>query len=162
MTDIVREFPNKVTIKISERIALYKIAARSEEGEGYVAVDRNFQRNTIYAEEDLEGMNLIDVKGFAVDGSFVTEECYILRDIANALIQYSGGDGNSIPEEGIPYLVKEIIFDGNFVRISLRTNDSTIVLDRSNDKSIKEQVQSLYRSYRATDVQERDGKVFSL
>ena len=162
VTDIVRTFPDKVTIKVSERIAIYKIAANKDSESGYVAVDRNFQRNTIYSEEELENMMLVDVKGFVVEDSFVTEECYLLRDIANAFLAYTGADGNAIPEEGLPYLVKEVTFSDTSVNVMLRTDDATIVIDKSDDVSAKEQVRQLFGEYLATNAQNRSGKVFSL
>lgn len=163
VTDVVREFPNKVTIKVSERIAIYKIEAQTKEEKGFVAVDRNFQRNTIYAtEEELNGMELVSVKGFTVNESFVTEECYALRDIANSILAYSGEQGNSIPEEGIPYLIKEVVFDQNNITILLRSDDASLILDKTSDVAIKDQVRYLLRSYLETSEKERDGKEFSL
>lgn len=161
VTDIEREFPNRVVIKVSERIAIYKIEARSADEEGYVAVDRNFQRNTIYSEDQLQDTLLVDVKGVTVKGSFVTKECYILRDIANALVSPIGEEGTLVPEEGIPYLIKEIIFDETTVTVRLRPDDAVFVI-QITDENISESFSTLFEKYRETSPAEREGKVFSL
>ena len=40
VSDIVREFPNKVVIRISERLALYKIEAETDENEKNESIDK--------------------------------------------------------------------------------------------------------------------------
>ncbi len=153
VNDIVREFPNKVTIKISERTPLFKIKAETEEKDGFVTVDRNFQRTYVYSEEEISREPLIEVKGFVVEDTYLTDECYALRDVANALIDCG------FNEEAIPYLIKTIEFTDGSAKITLRSDEVTFVL--TNYDEIEEKIKRLCGEYEATDFAARNGKIYT-
>ena len=154
VTDIIRSFPNKVTIKVVERVALFKIKAETEKQSGYVCVDRNFQRNKIYSYDTIKDEVLINVSGITINESFKSKECYQLQIIANTLI------ASGIQEEAIPYFVNDINFNDNGrITINLRTTDTKFIIDTENDESyaIGTAVESLMKKYLQCDFNKRDG-----
>ena len=154
VTDIVRSFPNKVTIKVMERVSLYKIKAETETQSGYVSVDRNFQRNKIYSYEELKDEILINVTGISINNSFKSKECYQLQSIANALIS------NGIQEEALPYFINDINFnDTGRIIINLRITDTKFVIDTENNENyaIGIAINSLMNKYFQCDYDKRDG-----
>ena len=154
VTDIVRSFPNKVTIKVMERVSLYKIKAETETQSGYVSVDRNFQRNKIYSFEELKDEILINVTGISINNSFKSKECYQLQSIANALIS------NGIQEEALPYFINDINFnDTGRIIINLRITDTKFVIDTENNENyaIGIAINSLMNKYFQCDYDKRDG-----
>lgn len=155
VSDIVREFPNKVVIRISERLALYKIEAETDENEKkYVATDRNFQRSELYSEKDLAGQILTTVTGLKIIDTYRTDECYALRDIANAFISCG------IAEEALPYFMEEVDFSTEKIIITLRPTDSIFEISKNVD-DIQAAINSLYDSYMSTDFALRHNSVFS-
>ena len=152
--DIVRRFPDKVLIEVSERTALYKIEASVDNLYGYVTADKNFQRNTLYSEETLSDKTLIEVEGFVVEGDFNVEECYILQQIANSAIACG------IREEGIPFFIRSVTFDEDTVSVQLRVTDTVFVL--SKEKAlVKTEFAKLYLQYVAVLPDARDGMIFN-
>jgi hypothetical protein len=149
---IVREFPDKVIIKVSERIPIFKIKAETEDESGYVEADRNFQRAQIYTAGQLDEATLTEVRGYTVEGTYKTDECYMLRDIADALMQCG------FPEEAIPYFVSGIEFSGNLVTLELRASDTKFIINKTSDISVKDAVISMYNKYEAMSVGDRNGK----
>lgn len=150
VVDIVREFPNKITIKVMERFAIFKIDAEFMNESGYVCVDRNFQRTKIYNSGVIQTKKLIDIVGYKVSGTYVTDECYRLRDIANAFIACG------IQEEALPYFVSQIEFTTTQTLIKLRTTDTLLVIESTSYDNVKSAVVSLYQQYLALNVNERD------
>ena len=152
VTDIVREFPNKVTIKVSERIALFRIKAITDKESGYVAADKNFQRTAVFSYEELKSEVLTDVIGFTVEGTYRRDECYALRDIADAFIECG------IEEEALPYFICSIEFTETKIVIRLRTTDTTFTVPKSSDPA--QSVKTLYEQYEKTEYYEREKQDF--
>lgn len=141
VTDVVREFPNKVTIKVTERVALYKIKASAGNIDGYVRTDRNFQRNVIYTYDEVKDDVLINVTGIELKDSFQTEECYALKNIANAFINCG------IKEEALPYFIQEISFSDEKIFINLRTSDTKFAIDKTQNDDLNTAISSIYKKY---------------
>ncbi len=152
VTNIVREFPNKVTINVRERIALFRIKATTADESGYVAADKNFQRTAIYSYEELKNEALIDVTGFTVQETYRTEECYALRDIADAFMECG------IEEEALPYFLRSIEFSDSKIIIQLRTTNTKFYISDTAD--VSEAVKKVYANYAATDYAQRETEDF--
>ncbi len=150
VVDIVREFPNKITIKVMERFAIFKIDAEFKNESGYVCVDRNFQRTKIYNSGVIQTKKLIDVIGYKVSETYVTDECYRLRDIANAFIACG------VNEEALPYFIDQIEFTTTQTLIKLRTTDTIFVIESKSYDNIKGAISNLYQQYVGLDVDERN------
>lgn len=151
VTDVVREFPNKVTIKVMERVALFKIKASAGNLNGYACTDRNFQRNVIYSYDDLKDDVLINVIGIELKDSFQTDECYILKNIVNAFIDCG------IKEEALPYFIQEITFLAEKISINLRMSDTKFVIDKTESDDLKLAISSVYEKYKALTPDSRNG-----
>lgn len=153
VNDIVREFPNKVKIKVSERTPLFKIAAETEEKDGFVTVDRNFQRTYVYSAEEIQTEPLIEVKGLTIKDTYLINECNALKIIANTLI------ARGFAEDAIPYFVKRIEFNENKIKINLRASATTFVL--TSTEKIDEKINRLCDEYETTDYKDRNGKIYT-
>ncbi len=110
VVDVVRSFPDTVTVKVRERVALFRIPVF--ETESYVLPDKDFQRTTVFTSVPADG-KYITVTGFAVVDTFSEKECYVLHNIAEVLLE------NGFSETAIPYFVKEIRFSEEEILVSL-------------------------------------------
>ena len=94
------------------------------------------------------------VTGLKIIDTYRTDECYALRDIANAFISCG------IAEEALPYFMEEVDFSTEKIIITLRPTDSTFEISKNVD-DIQAAINSLYDSYMSTDFALRYNSVFS-
>lgn len=137
VTNVERVFPNKVKIYVKERVLIYKLSVYSQTGENeYVPTDKDFQRGVMY--QNIDDLLLINVKNFVVKDTFNLEECYQLREFAQALIDLG------ISEDALPYFVESIEFADSFLEVRLRNSSGMLTISRSE---IKQEVSLLYSQY---------------
>lgn len=137
VTNVERVFPNKVKIYVKERVLIYKLSVYSQTGENeYVPTDKDFQRGVMY--QNIDNLLLINVKNFVVKDTFNLEECYQLREFAQALIDLG------ISEDALPYFVESIEFADSFLEVRLRNSSGMLTISRSE---IKQEVSLLYSQY---------------
>lgn len=150
---IVRTFPNKVTINVSERIALFRIQAHTEEQSGYVKADRNFQMNAIYSYSEIKDEVLIDVSGFEIKDTFNCKECFALKNIANAVID------SGIKEEALPFFIDEVSISERQIKVMLKGTDTVLVVNApfDADANVYSAVSDLMKKYLELDISERNG-----
>lgn len=153
--NIVRHFPNTVTINVSERIALFKIPARVGGKTGYVSVDKNFQRTEIYQEDALQDEVLIDIRGVEITSSYNIDECIALKNIADTLLTIG------FKEESIPYLIRTIEFTGDDMTVVLRTDGAILKISGYRD-NLKDKFAQVFAQYINESPSLRAQKVFSL
>ena len=120
--DVIRHFPNTVNIVISERTALFKIAASVGEENGFVTADKDFQRTYIYSEEAISDKVLVTVSGVTVTGTYNIAECKALKEIADTMLKIG------FKEEAIPYFIKSIDFNGNDLIITTRSDGAVFMI----------------------------------
>lgn len=148
VTDIVRNFPNKLTIYAKERIPIFKIKVYSASAEGndrYVPTDKDFQRGTVQHEADIS-FQLITVTGFEVHETFDVKECVQLRNLVNTLID------EKIDEEALPYLISSINFEDGFLIVNFRGTGSVMKI---SSNAVAEQTRQLFNEYLSYDFDQR-------
>lgn len=150
VTNIVRNFPDKVTIYVKERVPIFKIPVYSADGEDkFVPTDKDFQRGNIQNGESIDAL-LVEIKGFLVHETFDVKECVQLRALANALIK------KEIEEDALPYFLSEVTFDNGNLNVLIRETNAMFII--SADK-VAEQTAILYDNYLALDASSRYGAV---
>ena len=149
VTNIVRSFPNKVTIYVKERIPMFLIKVASEDGNKYVPTDKDFQRGKVTTLDNID-YTLIAVTGFEVAETFDVKECILLRRIANALI------AAGLSEEAIPYFISEIAFDGSNVNVIIKESGAIM---QFNLDSTADEVKQVYNDYLSLTYEQRNGAV---
>ena len=151
VTNIVRSFPNKVTIYVKERIPMFLIKVASEGGDKYVPTDKDFQRGKVTTLDEID-YTLIKVTGFEVAETFDVKECVLLRRIAKGFI--SAG----LAEEAVPYFISEISFAESDVTVTIRESGAVM---HFNMDSTAEDVKKAYDDYLALSYEQRNGAVLN-
>ncbi len=136
VVDVVRSFPDRITVQVRERTPVFKIKVLSDNG-GYVVPDIDFQRYKVYREEDIPDQKLIPVEGFSVEKTLNTEECRLLRTISYTLME------RHFTESSLPYFILEIDFSDE--EIILRLFDGNVFILSKNNA--KEDLLSQYDKY---------------
>lgn len=108
--DIERVFPDKVIIKIKQRVPVVALALKND---GYALADIDFQLDRRADEVDFS--LLIAAPDIVVDNTFNTEDCRTLRKALLAVKDCG------LSEEGIAALVKSIRFECGSIIYTLRT-----------------------------------------
>ena len=148
VVSVVRSFPNKVTVVVRERKQLFKV--RVKYSENYVAPDKDFRRNKVYSEAELDSYDLIEVNGFDVSDSFAVDGCYQMRDFVNELI------GLGFNMDAVTTFVDKIDFTEQNMTVTL-FDGATLAIDRSN---VAEATKECVNNYLATPYAQRSGKAF--
>lgn len=133
VTDIIREFPNKITIYVKERLPIFKIGVNINTNT-FVATDKDFQLGGIISAFD--GL-LIDVLNLQVQDTFDTSECRELKELSEHLI------AAGIKEEALPYFMASVTFQNQSLLIKLRNSNATFQVARNDIGSIKR----IYNAY---------------
>lgn len=149
VTQVVRTFPNKVTVVVRERVQLFRIRVKNTDN--YVAADKDFRRSAIYAESGLAGKDLIVVTGFEISDSFAVDGCYQLKDFANALIN-SGFNVDSLTT-----FVSSIDFSEDKMLVTL-FDGASFSLPRNN---VRASAATCLNAYLALPYAERAGHAFA-
>lgn len=142
VTNIIREFPNQITIYIKERVPIYKINVLSHTNNSFVATDKDFQMGNIL--NDYDGI-LIEVKNLVVKDTFDLEQCRHLRELSERFI------AEGINEEALPYLLETITFQNESLVLKLRNSSATFNVLRSDIASISK----IYKKYLDLDDSSR-------
>ncbi len=150
VTNVVREFPDKVVIYVKERVPIFRMQTYSSEGTAYVATDKDFQRNAVQKEGE-NSVKLIEVTGYEVRETFDVKECIALREVAYALI------GEGMSEEALPYFIEKINFSGDALEITLAETKAVL---RVKMTTATADTAKLYKKYIATPAAERYGAIF--
>lgn len=158
VTNIVRRFPDRVSIYLKERIPIFKIVILPENDEkvkSFVPTDKDFQRNTVIGKESLEAGKydgLIEVVGYGLSGNTLdTKECRVLRKFALQCV------ANGINEEALTSFISKINIeysDAYKIRlcVTLRETNATFSVD---EDGVAEDVASFLKTYRNLPFKER-------
>ena len=152
VTNIVRSFPDKVTIYVKERIPVFKMSVYTSDGDDFVAADKDFQRQKIQKETEFSH-KLIDVTGYVVRDTFNVKECIALRNLALQFIDLE------ISEEALPYFIKEIHFEDNFMQVRIAETNAILFINIDN---VREETTTLYNRYINTDFTARVDAIFRI
>lgn len=143
VTNIVRKFPNIITLYVKERIPIFKISVYSQTNtNAFVPVDKDFQMGTITTQES--NNYLIQVNNLVVKDTFDLKECAELRTLANSLIEVG------IKEEALPYFIEYINFTADFIKVKLRNSNATLSVKRTD---VGGGIKILYSDYLVLDEQ---------
>ncbi len=134
--NIVRSFPNKVTIYARERFSMFYMKKFANE-EQLVVTDLEFQRSTLIGiGENVE--SYVGIVGAEVNTNFNTPELLDVYEMGQALTEIG------MTEESIRSFLHTIEFVGNAMVINLDLGGK-ITLDREDD--IKSQTQEKLANY---------------
>ncbi len=148
VVNVVRNFPNDVTVIIRERTPVYKIAI--EESDQFVAPDKDFRRTNKYTAEELDGVDIITVKNYSVKNTLATEECYCLRSIAKELLTLGFTDSSLV------VFIKEASFEEDSV-ILTTFDGAYLVVQKGN---VVPSLDAAYAAYCASAPSARTGRSF--
>lgn len=141
VTNIVRKFPNIITLYVKERIPIFKISVYSQTNtNAFVPADKDFQMGTITTKE--VNNYLIQVNNLVVKDTFDLKECAQLRMLAKSLIE------EGIKEEALPYFIEYINFTADFIKVKLRNSNATLSVLRTD---VEDGIKILYSDYLALD-----------
>ncbi len=146
---VVRTFPDKVTVVVRERVQLFKI--RIKNTDNYVAADKDFRRSAAHSESDLADIDLIVVRGFDIIDSFAVDGCYQLKDFANALISF----GFSV--DSLTTFVNSIDFSEDKMLVTI-FDGATFSISRDN---VQASVVTCLEAYLALPYEQRAGRTFA-
>ncbi len=150
VTNVVREFPNKIVIHVKERMPIFLIKVYSAEGEDrYVATDKDFQRGKIQKKEDID-IRLVEVVGYEVYDSFNVIECIALRNMVKGFIS------QGIQEEAIPYFLDTVRIENEQLCITLFDGAEMYV----GFDHVQDDIAVMYNNYLSTEVSSRKNAVF--
>ncbi len=156
VTDIVRVFPNKITIHIRENIPIFKIKTEISRNNtvinGFVTPDVNFQRTTVYSESTVINKKLVDVNNLVINNSFNIKGCVLLQKIAKVLME------SEVKEEAIPYLINSIEFTDNFIKIIFEGTNAIIRIANSDKETVYNEFKEKYKAYESLSLREKIGK----
>lgn len=118
--NIERVFPNKIIFYIHERVPVFAIPAETG---GYRLADIDFQLNVLKEKEELEE-DIIIVSGTSVHETFNVEDCFKLKELADAL-QTKGMDAYAVR-----HWIDSVEFNGT--QCILETKSDRVVLNRES------------------------------
>ena len=156
VTDVVRSFPDTVTIYVKERTPILLIKVYSPTGdERYVPTDKDFQRGTVYNKGDSAlGLKLIKVTGIEVKDSFNTPELSLLRAVLNIFVSFG------FEESALPYFLEEVSYDeGEYLSLTVAGTGAKFLIGENADKTL---IKAAYEEYVATPDDEKVNKVFEI
>lgn len=137
--DIERVFPNKVIIRVKERIPLL-VVPYGDAGAECVPTDIDFQMTQKISVED------IDFEAIAVSGTSVTQTFNTLafRQIRETLSAFAALD---FTEEGMIAFIERISLSAEKLRIELRRSDTVLELSLTSDKPLAVQTTEAYAEF---------------
>lgn len=147
---IERIFPNKVIIKIKERIPMFVLEVNNANYSGFIATDKDFQRTDKIDTESMD--NLILIRGYTVKSSFDTEQCRNIRILANTLIDAG------MKYEAVSVFIDQIYFNGSEMVVQIAQYDAQWTINGDGD--VTEQAKSVYKQFLNTSPVDRIGRIF--
>ncbi len=136
--DVVRSFPNKVTVYLDLNYPLFAVPLMN--GTGYALADRDFQLNKTTDESSLDKSEIVIVRGVTVGNSFNLPVFGIIRDLAKGL------RAAGLPDEAIAALLKEISFEGDSIVCTTRTGGTFSIAYLDSD-DVAERTEAAYYEY---------------
>lgn len=121
VTDIERVFPNKVILKLRERVPI--LAVKNQSGK-ICAADIDFQLNKTISSAEAE--RLIEVIGISVNSTFNIE---VFRELRESL---KGITGNGIPDYALNELLESVTVTENSFEYKMR-NGAKFIVERGED-----------------------------
>lgn len=153
VTNIERKFPNKIVIRVKERIPIFKIKVYSTVGgntDMYVPTDKDFQRGALQNAESIKDLMLIEVSNFGVYETFDVQECKDMHTLVKALLDMS------FEEEALPYFIQIIDFSEGYINVMLRETNAIISISPEN---IVDDTRVLFKRYLSLNPAGRYGVV---
>lgn len=141
VTDIVRTFPNKVTIYCVEHLPMCAVPKKNDP-QVYALADGDFQLNKVVKKEDVNLSELILIEGVEVDDTYNTPNFILIHKLFKAL-----------EVEGLNYdaqarFIKTLTFGTG--SISLLTRDGYTLTCDYTEGSIENSVHVAYQAYVST------------
>ena len=148
--NVERQFPNKVVIKVTERLPVMIIEVNNDKYRGFVATDKDFQRTIKCSENDYP--ELIKINGYSVQSSFDTKECMYIREFINDLIKLG------IKNEAINVFIDKIYFNENNMMIQLSQYNAKWQINCEKDLNL--QISHIYQNYNNMPTNNKYGNIF--
>ena len=155
VTDVVRSFPDTVTVYVKERTPILKIKVYSPTEElRYVPTDKDFQRGTVYdAGDPALSMRLIEVTGLEVVDTFDKPEFVLLRSVLNTFVSFG------FEEAALPYFFTTANVDDDEETLSLTVSGTgaKFVVGKEANRQL---ISDAYQNYLALDQAQRIDKIY--
>ena len=150
ISDVVRSFPDTVTLYVRERAPVFLLKVYSPTGdERYVPTDKDFQRGTVYEASDISpDLKLIEVEGFEVVDTFDVPQLTLLRSIANLFLSFG------LEESALPYFIDKVVYEESSLSVVLASG-ARFVINATADA-----VKDVYDEYVALPEAQRFNKIF--
>ncbi len=144
---IERVFPNKVIIRVKERVPLL-LVPYGDDGEECVPTDIDFQMTQKVSIADID-FDAITISGTSVQQTFNTSS---FRQIRDTLSAFSSLGFN---EEAMIAFIKKISLSAEHLRIELRHGDTVFELSLVSEKPLSEQTKQAYKQFLELDYDKR-------
>ena len=113
VTDIIRSFPDKVTVYIDLNEPIFAVPRMT--GDGYQLADKDFQLNLAASESDLDKSRIVVISGVNVGNSF---DLPVFSSIRGAVL---GLNAAGLSDDGIVALLSEISIENGDIIFKTRS-----------------------------------------
>lgn len=116
VTDVIRTFPDKVTVYVDVNKPLFAVPLM--DGTGYALADKDFQLNLKATESELDKSSLIILSSVTVGNSFNLPVFAAIREAV------AGMESASVSDEAVAALISEITVEGDTFVFKTRSGGS--------------------------------------